>query len=661
MLNNMKVKKKLWLLLAAALLGMVILSVVSVLTMKKDFLREKEVKTRNLVEAAQTLVGHYYNLSASGKVPEAEAKKLAIAAIKSMRYENSEYFWINDMKPTMVMHPMKPEMDGTDLSDYKDPDGKKLFVAFVDTVREKKAGFVYYLWPKPGEKAPVPKVSYVLGFEPWGWVIGSGIYIDDVQAAYRGMVVKYVLITLALLALIIAISWAVSRNITRHLALIADGIGKIAKGDLTSKVPLVGQDEFGALARDLNRMSGSLSDMINNVLKSVNQVVNTVNVVKIKSLEVANAAKDQAMQTSSISASAEEMSQTITSISETTSAAAGISAEALQTAEGGKEAAELAVRTVDRVHASTLELSKTVDNLNHSVGEIGNIVNVINDITDQTNMLALNASIEAARAGEQGRGFAVVADEVRRLAERTLAATSEISGRIGTLQEESRQTTRSMSGASKEVENANSTIRQVGESLEHVATVTRNVSDQITQIATATEEQSQASSDIARNFENTLKIAKDLDRLSGDLMGAVFSLTNFGDQIRSNTSVFKTRIDPLTLLDLAKTDHQIFVNKLAAGISGAEKIAVESLPDHHGCRFGKWYDGEGKDVCGSMAGYRKIDPPHQKIHALARQAATLGNAGDKEKAKGIQKEMETISRQIVALLEEIGTACKAAG
>ena len=215
-----------------------------------------------------------------------------------------------------------------------------------------------------------------------------------------------------------------------------------------------------------------------------------------------------------------------------------------------------------------------------------------------------------------------------------------------------------MSEASKEVENANATIRQVGESLEHVGSVTRKVSDQITQIATATEEQSQASSDIARNFENTLEIAKNLDGLSRDLMGAVFNLTNFGEQIRNNTSVFKTSFNTLTFLDLAKTDHQIFVNTLAARISGGEKIPVENLPDHHECRFGKWYDSEGKNACGSMASYRKVDAPHQKIHALGKQAANASNAGDKDTAKGIHKEMEKISEQIVALMDEIGSDCK---
>ena len=113
-----------------------------------------------------------------------EAKRGAVETIKSLRYSETEYFWINDMQPRMVMHPIKPELDGKDLAETKDPTGKRLFVEFVETVKAKGAGYVFYMWPKPGSQEPVEKVSYVKGFAPWGWIIGSGVYMDEINAAF---------------------------------------------------------------------------------------------------------------------------------------------------------------------------------------------------------------------------------------------------------------------------------------------------------------------------------------------------------------------------------------------------------------------------------------------------------------------------------------------
>ena len=119
-----------------------------------------------------------------------ETRKEAIEAIRALRYGGNEYFWINDMKPVMVMHPIKPELEGKDLSENKDPAGLRLFVEFVNVVKANGAGFVMYLWPKPGSDTPVPKVSYVEGFEPWGWIIGSGVYVDNVRTTIASRVAR---------------------------------------------------------------------------------------------------------------------------------------------------------------------------------------------------------------------------------------------------------------------------------------------------------------------------------------------------------------------------------------------------------------------------------------------------------------------------------------
>ncbi|MCB2018032.1 MAG: cache domain-containing protein, partial [Hydrogenophaga sp.] len=182
-LRRLGVARRLMLITGSALIGLAMLLPALLWSERELLLSEREASVRQTVEVAHGLVAHFHAEVAAGHMDDAQARKAAQAAVRKLRYSDSEYFWINDMGPRMVMHAIKPELEGKDLGDIRDPNGKRLFVAFVDQVKSEGAGFVSYLWPKPGEKAPVPKVSYVKGFAPWGWVIGSGVYVDNLNAA----------------------------------------------------------------------------------------------------------------------------------------------------------------------------------------------------------------------------------------------------------------------------------------------------------------------------------------------------------------------------------------------------------------------------------------------------------------------------------------------
>ena len=659
-LKNLKVRKKLWMIILSALAGIAVLVSMSLIFLKQDMMREKELKTRHLVETAHSLLGHFQRLTAEGKLTEQEAKAAAIAAIKGLRYEDKEYFWINDMQPAMVMHPYKPELDGKNLSDFKDPQGKKLFVEFVDTVRNGKEGFVYYLWPKPGFSDPVLKVSYVKGFAPWGWIIGSGIYLDDVNALFWHNAIRFAAAAVAIFLLILLTSWIVAKNITRNLADLTEKVNLVANGDLRIHINDESNDEFGQLARDVNRMARSLNEMINRIFAAINHVVSIVDTVKEEAEHTAIAAREQSLQASRIATAAEEMSQTINDVAGNAVVASATSSETMRTALEGKERADGAVETIERVRSATAGLSAMIDRLNGSAAEIGDIVTVINDIADQTNLLALNASIEAARAGEHGRGFSVVADEVRKLAERTIRATAEISAKIGAVQRESALTRSSMSEASGEVGRATDYIGEVGASLRHILDEASNARDQITRIATAVEQQSATAQEMAQSIEKTSASAAAMERMSAEVKEAVYRLSGIDEEIRNSTVGFKTEVSGLLMLELAKTDHRIFVNKLGSSLNGNKKIDGGQIPDHHTCRFGKWYDDEGKTLCGSAPSFRAIDAPHERIHALAREVAVACNAGDRTGAEKIYHEMEEISGTIVTLLDRIKDECTSA-
>jgi hypothetical protein len=150
---------------------------------KKQMYQDKVESIRIPVEVAFSLLNEYEARAQKGEFSREEAQKRAAERLRNFRYSGKEYIWINDLQPKMIMHPYKPEMEGKDLSDFKDPKGKKLFVEMVNICREKGGGLVEYMWPKHEGKEPVDKISYVMLFKPWGWVIGTGIYIDDLQQA----------------------------------------------------------------------------------------------------------------------------------------------------------------------------------------------------------------------------------------------------------------------------------------------------------------------------------------------------------------------------------------------------------------------------------------------------------------------------------------------
>ncbi len=458
----------------------------------------------------------------------------------------------------------------------------------------------------------------------------------------------------------LAVIWMIGqKKMASPLDRLKNNIEEISKGNLRVEPAPGGKgDEIGVLACAVDGMASSFSETLNKITLSGNNVISAVDVLRARAERMAGGALEQSSQAHQIAVAAEEMSQTIIDIAKNASSATGRSEAAMNTANDGNGIASGAVEAVNRVYDSTLDLASMVEKLNARAAEIGDIVTVIKEIADQTNLLALNAAIEAARAGEQGRGFAVVADEVRKLAERTIRATVEVSEKIGAIQMESSETARSMTEASGEVTKARDYIMKVGGSLDHIVQDVQMVKDEITGIASAVEEQSAVSEEVARNIEKTSRISSDTQKMSDDVMHEVNSLTKVVEELRNSTAAFRTRGSELMILDTAKTDHRVFTGKIAACLKGDISMDPSQLPDHHNCRFGQWYFGEGMRMCGQMRNFREMDGPHSKIHSLAKEAVRACNAGEKAKAQQAYLEMESVSEQIGGLLDGIKRECE---
>ncbi len=445
---------------------------------------------------------------------------------------------------------------------------------------------------------------------------------------------------------------AIQRKVIKPLYNFNDFIEKLTQGDLTHTLEVKGKNEISFLASYLNKLVEAYSNIINKVLHTVAKDIELTDRLRETAYHTLKQSKNLASQSLQISASAEQMTQTIAEIAKNTTQVAESSEKAMQVAISGKSLSDKAVASIETLYQSSSQLSEIINRLNQRTREIEEIVTIIKEIADQTNLLALNATIEAARAGEYGRGFAVVAEEIRRLAERTIKATEEISERIFNIQSDSANTVKSMDVSLKEVKQATDFINELGNYMQHIVESFVKVKEQITQIASAVEEQSITTEEVAKNIEKVSQIAKELETVANGVMDRSKEVFRTINELRKTTEGLKTKESHLLLLDLAKTDHRIFVGRIYAHLEGASSIDVSKLTDHKSCKFGKWYLDEGMRLCGHLASFKALEEPHAKVHALAKEVILAYNKGDKTKALELFKELEKASQKMIELLEE---------
>ncbi|HRY29372.1 MAG TPA: methyl-accepting chemotaxis protein [Elusimicrobiota bacterium] len=578
--NDMKMFTKIFVLVAVVITVIALPIFTLVMPRVKAQIREdKEAQLRYLTQSVYTAIEGHYKAYQAGLMSEEGAKKAVVNLIKMIRYEGDNYFWINDSFPRMIVHPIKPELDGKDQTDYKDPNGKQLFVEFAKVCKQSGEGFVDYEWPKPGFSKPQPKISYVKLFKEWDWIVGTGVYVDDMKAVIAKLQWYVVGIVVGGLLIALLVSYIVGRKVVQPILKMVDMIKDVAEGegDLSKRLELDSKDELGELAKWFNVFIEKLHDIIAQIANTTVQAAAAGEQASASSEELASGAEEQQAQTTQVATSVEEMSATIQEVAKNANEAANSSKSSGEAAKKGGEIVQKTVEGIMRISDSSKATAEAIKVLTKNSEQIGSIIGVIDDVADQTNLLALNAAIEAARAGEQGRGFAVVADEVRKLAERTSSSTKEITGMVKTMQEGTQMASQAMERGMKDVDGGVKLAEQAGNTLKEIVVTAQHVVDLVQQVATAAEEQSAAAEEISSNVESVASVAKQTAVGTQQISEASQEVAKLADGLQSLVNKFKLKAGSVKQAERrehVKHDYKVSSSAPAHAVPAPKKPVV---------------------------------------------------------------------------------------
>jgi methyl-accepting chemotaxis protein len=554
--NNLPIAKKLLLILAVSMIGLLTMVGKSLVDYRDTLMTEKKGELKTLLETARSSVEMNAQLWKEGKLSEAEAKAEAMKDLAGLRYGEDGYFWVQDRAGFIVMHPIDKKLSGADGSGIADPTGKKIFVEFGRAVNNReKAGYVEYQWPFPGRSEPAPKLSYVATTDTWGMVVGTGVYIDRIDTLFWKQAREIGAIGGGLLLILVASVLTIARGISRPVNILTVETTALAEGDLSRTISATERkDEVGAMARalrvfqtnlldakrreeesqkeieaarkrTLNELADSLENEVVGIIESVGHSAETM---KSTANTMAEAAEKTSEQTTIVASAATQASQNVQNVAAAAEELYNSIAEISRQVSQSSDVARQATLRVEETHGK-------VSALNAAATQISEVVTLITDIADRTNLLALNATIEAARAGDAGKGFAVVAGEVKSLANQTAKATGEISEHIRKVQTETQAAVTAIDSITQIIQTLDSVSSTIASSVEEQGAATQEIARNVQEASNGTDE-------VTRSIGTVSTVAQETGASARDVLIASEEVSRQADQLRGVVNAFLGKV-----------------------------------------------------------------------------------------------------------------------
>ncbi|MEZ8804288.1 methyl-accepting chemotaxis protein [Vibrio splendidus] len=540
----MKLKTQAYLLSGIILIALLALTATGLWTLRVASNMDNKARVTELFKSAYSILTEVEKMAIDGTLEEQQAKQLATRLLRNNIYKDNEYVYVADENMTFIATPLDPQLHGTSFNDFKDGDGNSVGQLIQRVLGNRTGQIIEYTWTQKLPDGTIEeKLSIAEKTPHWGWVVGTGIGFNEVNARFWSTAQWQLFLCVVIAGLILS---SLIVSIKRMLALLGgepkdvrEAVQAVAEGRIQTSFET--QPTGSSIYHAVQKMSKSLAELVSNLNASMLALRGELQRVEDRAGSIAQLTETQQQSTEMIATAMTEMASSANNVADSAGDTARNTDEADKQSQHTQQ---LIHNTVDNIQGLAGQLgtaSEAVANLDSDVHNIVKVLDVIGDIAEQTNLLALNAAIEAARAGEQGRGFAVVADEVRNLAGRTQSSTKEIQLMINNLQEGSRNAIKTMEVCATTSESTVTESQNASEALQQIVIALESISSMSHQIATAAAEQTQVSDDISKRINMIEESGNQLSNVVTESHNSTQTLASLSNELEAWVNRFEVK------------------------------------------------------------------------------------------------------------------------